>query len=325
MVEREIGGYLELERFQGEALHGDLIALGSGRACLTYLIELRSIRSIWLPDYMCDSVRRTCEGLSVGVRTYSVGPSLSPVYDFEPAEGDWLYLSDYFGFLSADQVEFALDFFGGRLIVDEVQGFFREPWSGVDTLYSCRKWFGVPDGGYLATSKGEVLGRSLPAARSADRMVHLLGRFEGSASDYFKLYHEAEESLEGESLETMSLLAANLLRAVDYDRVREARRLNWAVLDSVLGDENLLWEELNRHMPEVPFMYPLRVDNPVGLRERLAEMGVYIPTLWPNVLCDSTAGFVARSNTAGILPLPIDQRYGEEDMHMLINRIRALV
>ena len=259
------------------------------------------------------------------MRTYSVGPALRPVYDFEPAEGDWLYLSDYFGFLSTEQVEFALDFSGGRLIVDEVQGFFREPWSGVDTLYSCRKWFGVPDGGYLATSRGEALGRSLPAARSAGRMVHLLGRFEGSASDYFKLYHEAEESLEGESLEAMSLLTANLLRAVDYDCVREVRRLNWAVLDSVLGDENSLWEELNRHMPEVPFMYPLRVEKPVGLRERLAEMGVYIPTLWPNVLCDSTSGFVARRNAAGILPLPVDQRYGEEDMHMLINRIRALV
>ena len=50
MLEREIGGYLELERFQGEALHGDLIALGSGRACLAYLIELRGIRSIWLPS-----------------------------------------------------------------------------------------------------------------------------------------------------------------------------------------------------------------------------------------------------------------------------------
>ena len=48
---KEIGGYLELERFTGPMLHEEALALSSGRACLSYLIEQRGIRKITLPDF----------------------------------------------------------------------------------------------------------------------------------------------------------------------------------------------------------------------------------------------------------------------------------
>ena len=50
-MRKEIGGYLELERFTGPMLHDGALALSSGRACLSYLIEQRGIRKIALPDY----------------------------------------------------------------------------------------------------------------------------------------------------------------------------------------------------------------------------------------------------------------------------------
>ena len=40
-MHKEIGGYLELERFTGAMLHEGALALSSGRACLSYLIEQR--------------------------------------------------------------------------------------------------------------------------------------------------------------------------------------------------------------------------------------------------------------------------------------------
>ena len=34
-MHKEIGGYLELERFSGPMMHEDALALSSGRACLS--------------------------------------------------------------------------------------------------------------------------------------------------------------------------------------------------------------------------------------------------------------------------------------------------
>ena len=96
---------------------------------------------------------------------------------------------------------------------------------GIDTIYSCRKFFGVPDGGYLATDA--VLEEELRLDVSKDRMRHILGRFEGSASDYhgdFKANDHAFKELE---LRRMSELTHNLLRAVDYEAARQKRNENF--------------------------------------------------------------------------------------------------
>ncbi len=135
-LRREIGGYLELERFSGQPYRraeDGVIALNSGRACLEYLIELRGIRSIWLPDWLCDSVPDACAKHSLEVLTYRIGGDMRPVYDFEVVEGEYLYLVDYYGQLDAADIERAGAHSGGRLVVDEAQGFFRPPWPSADT------------------------------------------------------------------------------------------------------------------------------------------------------------------------------------------------
>ena len=146
MTAREIGGYLGLEDFGGAPYHEGAVALDSARSCLAYLVELRGIRCMALPDLMCSAVPQACDRAGCAHRTYRIGMDFLPVYDFELAEDEWLYLADYYGTLSAEAVARALDFAGGRVVVDEVQGFFRKPWAGADTIYTCRKFFGVPTG-----------------------------------------------------------------------------------------------------------------------------------------------------------------------------------
>lgn len=68
-------------------------------------------------------------------------------------------------------------------------------------------------------------------------------------------------------------------------------------------------------------MYPLLVDDAVGIRARLAEEKVFIPTLWPNVLEERDPGSWAFRYSKDILPLPIDQRYGAMDMERLAKEV----
>ncbi|WP_148042329.1 hypothetical protein [Paraeggerthella hongkongensis] len=59
MFKYEIGGYLELEDFGGRPYHEGAIALDSARSCLAYLIELRGISCIALPDVFAPASGRS--------------------------------------------------------------------------------------------------------------------------------------------------------------------------------------------------------------------------------------------------------------------------
>lgn len=314
---REIGGYLELEHFSGPMLHEGDVALNCGRACLEYLAELRDIRTIWLPDFLCSSVPGLCRKIGVEARTYRVGEGFRPVYDFEVAEGEWLYLVDYYGQLAQGDVNVALEASGGRLVVDESQGYYRNPWEGADTLYTCRKWFGVADGAFLHTHNGARLRRGLLQSESHGRMGFVLGRFERPAGEFFADSKANNARFADEAMARMSTLTENLLHAVGYGAARERRLANWAALDVALGASN----RLSLATPEAPFMYPYMVADAGGVRGRMAAEGVFVPTLWPNVPGDACAGAAAIDYAKNILPLPVDQRYGAEDMDAIVRAL----
>ena len=175
-MRKEIGGYLELERFTGPMLHEKALALSSGRACLSYLIEQRGIRKIALPDFNCDIVEEVCRAHEVNIRFYPVGADLRPK-TLQTQEDEWFYLVNFYGQLTTDELMHMAARLP-RLIVDNAQAYFDLPLKVVDTLYTCRKFLGVPDGGFLYT---DAPARELPADESRDRMSFVLGRFERPA------------------------------------------------------------------------------------------------------------------------------------------------
>lgn len=317
---REIGGYFELEKFVEKTYHPGAIALNCGRGCLAYLVELRSMEAIWLPDFLCDSVPKLFSREGVKVHTYQVGVDFLPVYDFEVKQDEWMLLVDYYGQLSSAGVESAMAASGGRLIVDETQDFFRSPWEGVDTVYTCRKWFGVSDGAYLYTGDGKRLERDLPVDESYSRMGFVLGRFERTASEFYGQSCDNNTLFANEPVKRMSPITANILSAVDYKNVKAARRANWAYLHDNLKERNLL----NLEASEAPFAYPLQLKgiDPAVLRKRLAAERVYVPVLWPNVMGDPRTHSIACDYAASILPLPIDQRYDREDMDFMLSLLK---
>ena len=315
-MRREIGGYLELERFSGPVLHGGALALSSGRACLSWLIRRKDIHRILLPDFLCDVVARACADYGVEVRRYRIGPDLRPeAQNLQPEDGEWLYLVNYYGQLTQEAL---CSFAGGtkRTIVDNAQAYFAEPPEGMDTLYTCRKFLGVADGAFLYTDMPDDL--ELPADESRERMSFVLGRFERPAGEYFAEASENNDILSTEP-RRMSALTWNLLHAADYDRIRNTRAENFRQLNEALADLN----GLQLREPEGPYAYPLMLPNAQALRRRLIEQKIFVPMLWPNVLQEQPEGSTARRLAEDILPLPCDQRYGAEEMAAVIEAVRT--
>ncbi len=310
---KEYGGYIELDTYRLQMLHESAIALNCGRNCLAYIIKARSIKRIAMPFFMCDSVFDTCKKYGVDISFYHIDYQFR-LQDISLSDDEWLYIMNYYGQLSAEYI-FELKQKYDRIIIDNAQAYFEEPTETVDTLYTCRKFFGVADGAFLYTDS--TLGYDFPRDESYERMRFLLGRYERTASEFYAEYVANNDLFADEPIKKMSKLTDNLLHAIDYKYVKERRTENFRKYHARLQGLN----ELRLHEVEGAFAYPLLVKNGSLIRKALQKKRIYIPMLWPNVvedMPDDSIEYVLANNT---LPLPCDQRYDEKDIDCIVKEI----
>lgn len=314
----EIGGYIEFERNRGVLLHENAIALNTGRNALAYLLRAKKIKKIKLPYFLCDSVKKLCERENVIVSYYNIDEQFQPYNDVTINEDEFLYVVNYYGQLTQDYIIFLKEKYN-NIIIDNAQDYFRMPVKDVDTIYTCRKFFGVSDGAFLYTDS--YLDEELETDISFDRVRFLLGRYELSASEFYSEYVSNNKMLGTAPIKKMSKLTECLLRGIDYSYVNEHRTRNYLYLHERLEKYNLL-----RLKPiNGAYMYPLYHENAVELRKALLAKKIYIPTLWPNVLEEMPLNSLEFNYSQNILPLPIDQRYSVTDLNYMIEEIEKCI
>ena len=311
---REYGGYIELDTYRLPMLHEGAVALDCGRNCLAYLFGTRKIEKLRLPHYMCDSVFNLCKKYGVEMSFYHVNEKFFPE-DIKLGEDEWLYVMNYYGQLERGQLR-ELKAKYKRVIIDNAQAYFDEPLEDTDTLYTCRKFFGVPDGAFLYTDR--LSDEEYPLDESFDRMRFLLGRYERSASEFYQEYAANNHLFADAPIRRMSKLTYNLLHGIDYNFVKQRRTENFETYSDLLSDMNML----KLRVPEGAFAYPFLVKNGSELRKALQQKKIYIPTLWPNVVSEDGADSFECFAAENILPLPCDQRYSTDDIRYITQEIR---
>lgn len=312
---REIGGYIELDSYHLPMLHEGAIALNCGRNSLAYLFKSRGVSKLKIPFFICNSILDVCDREGVKKSFYHIGLDFKPL-NTELEADEWLYLVNFYGQLDNLEIQEYVDKYG-RVIVDQANAYFEDPLPDVDTIYTCRKWFGVADGAFLYTNS--VVTDVFPVDESYDRMRFLLGRYEKSAAEFYAEYSENNKCFRTEPIKWMSKLTANLLHGIDYEVVKIKRQENFRYLHDRLGRRNRLKPR------SATFMYPLMIENGKEIRKHLQEQNIYIPTLWPSVFEVADPNFLEYTMAENILPLPIDQRYGIEDMEYMCSAIEKLL
>lgn len=315
---KEYGGYIELENNYSSILHEDAVALNCGRNALAYLCEAKKIKRLYLPYFLCSSVPNLCKKIDVEYSYYHINEKFKPLFERELCDNEWLYIVNFYGQMDNHDLG-ALKRKYDRIIVDNAQSYFQMPVEGVDTLYTCRKYFGVADGAFLYTDAN--LEREIPRDESFERMHFLLGRYERCANEFYAEYTANNKLFATEPIKKMSRLTENLLKGIDYEAIAQKRQENFDYLNTTLDNVN----ELKLNSVHGAFMYPLLIKDGAIIRKALQKEKIYIPTLWPNVLeeCDSES--VEYRYAADILPIPIDQRYGKDDMKYLAEVIKHVL
>ena len=164
-----------MELSKGESFHPDAIALNTGRNCLEYVLRVRGYKKVYIPYYTCDVVLEPFHKLNVGYEYYHIDQQLELSNQISLQDKEALLYTNYFG-LKQRYVEQLAERYSRQLIVDNTQAFYAKPVDGIDTFYTCRKFFGVPDGAYLYTdAEAEI---EMEQDVSYDRMSFLLKRID---------------------------------------------------------------------------------------------------------------------------------------------------
>lgn len=314
---RAIGGYFELELPQdGLTLHEDALRFQSSRAAFLALLRTLRPAAVWMPWYICDAMLEPLHMAGIPIKRYRLDAELR-VQSVALAQGEWLVYVNYFG-LCEHQVDEVLDRFPReRVVIDNAQALFAQPRDCLATLYSPRKFVGVPDGGYLITQQSIDMPGAIDQA-SVKRCAHLLNRLAQDAEAGYADYASAEESLKQQEPLQMSVLTQRILASIDYEAVRAKRIENFAFLHEKLQRHNRFTFHY-RH-DAVPLCYPY-FDAPQGLREELRAQRIYTPGYWPDVPTAEGVPAFERDLPESTLFLPCDQRLGREDLAPIVQRL----
>lgn len=108
-----------------------------------------------------------------------------------------------------------------------------------------------------------------------------------------------------------------MMQSINYDLIAEKRRKNYEFLRNALGGEPLVGDV-------VPMIFPYLKDGGEMVRRLLIQSRIFVAKYWPNV--DAWAGERAIETwmANNILPLPIDQRYGNDEMSQIVELIKTI-
>lgn len=321
---KPIGGYFgwEFSESDGHFPQDHGLLVNSGHHGLQFILQqIQPVKKVYIPYFTCDSVLTPLKKLNIPYQFYRINEQLEMVERVNLAEGEYLIYTNYYGIKDA-YVASLVNVYGGQLIIDDAQALFAKPLVGCYQFYSPRKFVACPDGGMVVPCVGDT--SALVQSKSYDKCLSLLQRADGEISVGYASFKAVSRQLAEDNLMLMSLLTEKVLRSKDYSRVKQIRRSNFNYLHSHLHEKNRLSSLLNARMQqtfECPLIYPFYAEDP-SLRQKLIAEKIYVAQYWPNVLDWCNPGDTEYELTTHIIAIPVDQRYGKEDMDRIINKIK---
>ena len=312
-----IGGYFELELEDKEFLHDDSILLNTGRNCFEYILRANRPSHIHLPRYICDVMLEPLKKLNIPHTFYSIDENLEIAGDVELNDSELLLYVNYFG-LKDNYCRLLVEKYKDQLIIDSSQAYYFQPIDNGHTIYSPRKFFGVPDGGCLYTKS--LLDNAFPEDTSYERMTHLLKRIDLGAEEAYADFRKNDDSLKSQPIKQMSKLTKKLLGNTDFEAVKQKRIQNFDYLQKNLKDENQT--NLAGETFSCALVYPFISKDPT-LRQKLIDQKIFVATYWPNIMEWCGEGETEYNLAKNLLPLPIDQRYGIDEMKKILEIING--
>lgn len=322
-----MGGYFGLDLPDYGEIYPQAIRYQSARAALKAVFECPHIHGAWIPSYICDSVLQAAEAAGVQIHLYALNTDLSPSdLPKRLSEGDVVLYVNYFGLCQSVVNQLQTHYLPEQLIIDNSHALFAPHGGNLATVYSPRKFAGLPDGGLLLHSSAlQISAPEMEDTLSFERMKFLLLRTAHSAREGYAAFNEARNSLNNLPPQRMSRLTRRLMRSINWPEVADCRRKNFSIMDNLMMGHNASRWVVNHE--DIPLCYPLFLPRQdVGkIKSKLAEQNIFTATYWPDVLPRLYPNSAEASLTQNTLFLPIDQRLNSAETGNMGRRILHLL
>ena len=203
-------------------------------------------------------------------------------------------------------------------LIDNAHSFYNKPImrENVYNLYSCKKFFGVPDGGYLISErKINQIYKVTTSSRFSNYLIKSLE--EGTNSCYQE--KKAVDMYINNNYSGISIFAEELLARIDYKAIIEIRKKNFSIYQQYFAEKNRIKCEDDC----TPYIYPLNVGK--NIKVKLIKEKIYVPTLWGQCLDKQFTNKLEQKLATNTLFLPLDQRYDEKDINYISEKVKDLL
>ncbi len=324
----EIGSFIQLQFHTGQEWYTEekypameVARLNSGRAAIYHAITVLGCDTVYLPYYQCETVREFLKKKGVAVKYYRIDEKFAPILPEKQKSNEAIVLVNYYGVFSHCRMQ-ALSKSYQNVVIDNSQAFFSEPIDGCMSVYSARKFVGVPDGAYVIGKNAKQGVDAYPQGYSSDTSLFLLQRVEyGCEGKTYESRSKNEERIDSEDVMKMSPLTKAILDGADYLNNREIRCENFEYAHKLLQDINKLNPMQYYQEDVVPMVYPLLVEDD-GLLTKLLQAKHFQGHWWNYVLQETPANSFEYWLSRYMIPITIDQRYGKEELDWLNKVIR---
>lgn len=326
----------------------DHVWLSTGRSATTYVIKNIEERNpqinklVCLPSFTCHTVYEPFIQAGYQVITLPIDrrmcTSIDDIMSVVSASNIGILLVHrYFGFDTLpgiDAIIPTLRDMGIIIIEDCTQSMYSE-FSRIDADYyigSIRKWCGVPDGGFAVCRDGKFYNKpttydyKLEAKKqeAGELKYRYLFKYQGNKQDFLSSYRDAEDILSHQdSMYTISNLSKVVQNNLNIESMKKQRRENYRILLSGLkgikGIE-LAFDSINEQ--ETPLYFPIICEDRSSIQSELVANAIYAPIVWPKDNACPTVCNTADYFYDHLLCIPIDQRYGKDDMKRIISVLR---
>lgn len=302
-----------------------------------------ALKRCLLPGYMCDSVFFPFERAGWELHFYhldrkleadaeelnqlirQIGPTLILVHPYYGVD-TWRTVRPFFREWRKQ---------GSCIMEDVTQSYYLED-TGVEADYcvgSLRKWYAVPDGGFVATDEelpgnGMVPGGEFTRKKGealCDKWKYLHRQMEEEQrqalkAEFLRKNRETEAWLDAyDGISAISEESAAVLSQINEEECKGRRKENCAYLHGHLAGRTQVRPVFGENDKAAPLYYPVYAKDRDELQKYLALRGVYAPTLWP--IGKENADILSQDERyifEHILALPIDQRYGKREMERVV-------
>jgi len=304
----------------------------SGRSALKALERTLDYGYILMPEYMCKSVLKCFpEDKTVFYRLKdNLQIDTADLLKKINSDTAAVYLMHYFGSLQPEKVLSLLRAEKekrGFIIIEDTSHsvFSKKQTIGDYCVASLRKWFPITNGGVLYTSDTSYLYsyEDIQKSTSNDKAyammlktLYLNGRLDCNA-EYREIFIDCENRLDIQTeIKRISDYSSFLLSCFDLSDIIKKRQANLDFMKNKLNSIGI--EQLcDFGKNDCPLALPVLVPDRDGLRKYLMENDIYCAVHWPFNGVAHEERPLGLALSKDLISLPIDQRYGEEEMEYL--------